>query len=343
MKTKDARSLPSVAQEAIRIKAVKAVLSGKSQVEVAALFGVTRQALGKWIKRFRHKGQAALKAKRQGRPKGGALKAWQSAQIAKSVIDKTPDQLKFPFYLWTREAVAQLIEQRFRLQVSVWTVGRYLKRWGFSPQKPIRRAIERNPQAVKLWLEQEYPAIRQQATTDGAQILWGDEIGLRSGHCLGRSFSKKGDTPVILISGQRFGCNMISAITNQGRLNFMVFKGHFNTAVFLAFLKRLVHHCPHKVFLIVDRHRAHRSAKVQQWVSKNHKHIRLFYLPGYSPELNPDELLNHDIKRNAVGRNRAFNQSELMRNVRRFLFARKRQPHRVKKYFHKETVQYAAA
>lgn len=343
MKTKDARSLPSVAQEAIRIKAVKAVLSGKSQVEVAALFGVTRQALGKWIKRFRHKGQAALKAKRQGRPKGGALKAWQSAQIAKSVIDKTPDQLKFPFYLWTREAVAQLIEQRFRLQVSVWTVGRYLKRWGFSPQKPIRRAIERNPQAVKLWLEQEYPAIRRQATTDGAQILWGDEIGLRSGHCLGRSFSKKGDTPVILTSGQRFGCNMISAITNQGRLNFMVFKGHFNTAVFLAFLKRLVHHCPHKVFLIVDRHRAHRSAKVQQWVSKNHKHIRLFYLPGYSPELNPDELLNHDIKRNAVGRNRAFNQSELMRNVRRFLFARKRQPHRVKKYFHKETVQYAAA
>lgn len=343
MKTKDARSLPSVAQEAIRIKAVKAVLSGKSQVEVAALFGVTRQALGKWIKRFRHKGQAALKAKRQGRPKGGALKAWQSAQIAKSVIDKTPDQLKFPFYLWTREAVAQLIEQRFRLQVSVWTVGRYLKRWGFSPQKPIRRAIERNPQAVKLWLEQEYPAIRRQATTEKAQIFWGDEMGLRSDHCMGRSFSKKGDTPVILTSGQRFGCNMISAITNQGRLNFMVFKGHFNTAVFLAFLKRLVHHCPHKVFLIIDRHRAHRSAKVQQWVSKNHKHIRLFYLPGYSPELNPDELLNHDIKRNAVGRNRAFNQSELMRNVRRFLFARKRQPHRVKKYFHKETVQYAAA
>ena len=322
MKIRDARSLPTVAQEDLRCKAVKAVLEGKKQVEIAKIFGVTRQAVGKWVKAYREGGTRILKAKTKGRPKGGTLLPWQAAQIAKAVIDRHPEQLKLPFYLWTREAVSELIERKFGVLLSVWTVGRYLKRWGFTPQKPLRRAFERDPKAVRWWLEEEYPAIRKQAKTEGAEIYWGDEMGLRSDYVVGRSYGRRGKTPVIPGTGQRFGCNMISAITNRGRLNFMVFNRLFRVDVFLDFLKRLVRQAEHKVFLIVDGHPVHRSGKADAWIKKNAHRICLFFLPAYSPERNPDEMLNQDVKSNAVGRRRAHNQDELLKNVRGYLRCR---------------------
>ncbi len=343
MKTKDARSLPAVAQEDLRRKAVKAVLGGMKQVEAAKVLGVTRQAIGKWLKAHRQGGLKTLKAKRQGRPRGGSLFGWQSAQIAKSVVDRCPDQLKMPFYLWTREAVGQLIERRFGVRLSVWTVGRYLARWGFTPQKPMRRAFEKNPEAVHRWLDEKYPAILKQAKQEKADIYWGDEMGMRSDHTVGRSYGRRGQTPVILGTGVRFGCNMISAITNKGQLNFMVFKQRFKANVFEEFLRRLVRQSERKVFIIVDGHPVHRSGKVKKWLNKNEKHIRLFFLPSYSPELNPDEILNQDVKSNAVGRKRARCQSELIANVRSFLWGRQRRPNVVKKYFSEKHVSYAAA
>lgn len=343
MKTKDARSLPAVAQEDLRRKAVKAVLGGMKQVEAAKVLGVTRQAIGKWLKAYRQGGLRTLKAKRQGRPRGGSLLGWQSAQIAKSIVDRCPDQLKMPFYLWTREAVGQLIESRFGVRLSVWTVGRYLARWGFTPQKPMRRAFEKNPEAVHRWLDEKYPAILKQAKQEKADIYWGDEMGLRSDHTVGRSYGRRGQTPVILGTGVRFGCNMISAITNKGQLNFMVFKQRFKANVFEEFLRRLVRQSERKVFIIVDGHPVHRSGKVKKWLNKNEKHIRLFFLPSYSPELNPDEILNQDVKSNAVGRKRARCQSELIANVRSFLWGRQRRPNVVKKYFSEKHVSYAAA
>ena len=229
MKIRDARSLPAVAQEDIRIKSVKAVLDGKKQVDVAKMFGVTRQAVGKWVKVYRVDGAKSLKAKKQGRPKGGSLLPWQAAQIVRTILDRPPEQLKLPFYLWTREAVANLITKRFGIELSIWTVGRYLSRWGFTPQKPVRRAFEKNPEQVRHWLEVEYPKIRKRAKRENAEIYWGDEMGLRSDHTVGRSYGRRGQTPVIPGSGRRFGCNMISAITNRGRLNFMVFKKRFRS------------------------------------------------------------------------------------------------------------------
>jgi transposase len=342
MKTKDARSLPSVAQEDLRRKAVKAVLGGMKQVEAAKVLGVTRQAIGKWLKAYRQGGVKTLKAKRQGRPRGGSLLGWQSAQIAKTIVDRCPDQLKMPFYLWTREAVGQLIERRFGVRLSVWTVGRYLARWGFTPQKPMRRAFEKNPEAVQLWLDEKYPAIVKQAKQEKAEIYWGDEMGMRSDHTVGRSYGRRGQTPVILGTGVRFGCNMISAITNKGQLNFMVFKQRFKADVFEEFLRRLVRQSERKVFIIVDGHPVHRSGKVKKWLNKNEKHIRLFFLPSYSPELNPDEILNQDVKSNAVGRKRARCQSELIANVRSFLWGRQRRPNVVKNYFSEKHVSYAA-
>jgi transposase len=284
-----------------------------------------------------------LKAKRQGRPRGGSLLGWQSAQIAKTIVDRCPDQLKMPFYLWTREAVGQLIERKFGVRLSVWTVGRYLARWGFTPQKPMRRAFEKNPEAVHRWLDEKYPAIRKQAKQEKADIYWGDEMGMRSDHTVGRSYGRRGQTPVILGTGVRFGCNMISAITNKGQLNFMVFKQRFKANVFEEFLRRLVRQSERKVFIIVDGHPVHRSGKVKKWLNKNEKHIRLFFLPSYSPELNPDEILNQDVKSNAVGRKRARCQSDLIANVRSFLWGRQRRPNVVKKYFSEKHVSYAAA
>ena len=342
MDIRDARSLPSIAQEDLRRKAVKCVMGGKKQVEVAEVLGVTRQTVGKWVKTCCQGGEKALKAKRKGRPKGGALLPWQAAQIAKTVVDRNPEQLKLPFYLWTREAVAQLIEQRFGIGLSVWTVGRYLARWGFTPQKPIRRAYEQNPEAIQRWLEEEYPAIQKHAKKGKALIFWGDETGLRSDHVAGRSYGLCGQTPVIPGTGQRFSCNMISAITNQGNLSFMVFKDRFNTDVFLEFLRRLLRQIQRKIFLIVDSHPVHRALKVRNWIEKHARQISLFYLPGYSPELNPDELLNQDVKSNAVGRQRAKNLKELVANARSFLWSRQRQPHIVRQYFQGKHVQYAS-
>lgn len=333
MKIRDARSLPAVAQEDIRRKVIKAVLLGTKQVEAARLFGVTRQAVGKWIKAYRQGGEKAIKGKKQGRPRGGSLLPWQSAQIAKTVIDRCPDQLKLPFYLWTREAVGQLIERRFGIRLSVWTIGRYLNRWGFSPQKPVRKAFEKNPEAVERWLKEEYPAIRKKAKKEMAEIHWGDEMGLRSDHATGRTYGRRGQTPVIAGTGVRFRCNMISAITNKGKLNFMVFRQKFEAEVFKEFLSRLIKQNDKKVFLIIDSHPVHRSIKVKKWVQTHEEQIRIFFLPAYSPELNPDEMLNQDVKSNAVGRKRAHNLSEMITNVRSFLWARQRRPHIVKKYF----------
>lgn len=341
MKT-DTRTLSPSAQESLRIRAVKAVLAGHTQVEVAGIFGVPRQTVGLWVKAHRRGGLRSLKAKQRGRPKGGTLRPWQAAQIVRSITDRTPDQLTRPCSLWTREAVGRLIENRFDIQLSVWTVGRYLAQWGFTLQKPARRAFERDPERVRQWLDEEYPAIRSRATREGAEIYWGDEMGVRSDHVAGRSYGRRGQTPIILGTGQRFGCTMISAITNRGRLHFMVFRERFKDRVFLNFLTRMVRQVPRKVFLIVDGHPVHRAARVTRWVSAHAKRIELFRLPSYSPDLNPDEMLNQDVKSNAVGRRRAGSPPELLSAVRGFLRGRQRQPDVVSRYFHKDSVRYAA-
>lgn len=338
----DARSLTSEAQEALRVRAVRAVLAGQSRVEVAAQFGVHRNVVGQWVQVYHQKGEAGLHSRRRGRKPGIRLTARQSAKIVRQITDRCPDQLKLPFALWTREAVATLIHRQFGIRLSRWTVGRYLHQWGFTPQKPARRALEQNPAEVQRWLKEEYPAIRQSAQREDAEIYWGDEAGFRSDHLAGRSYSPRGRTPVVTVTGQRFGCNMISAITNRGRMAFRVFRGRFVTAVYLDFLKRLVRHARRKVYFIVDRHPVHLARAVETWLKDHADRIRIFYLPAYSPELNPDEYLNHDVKANAVGRRRAGNVEEMAQNVERYLQSTARYPTLVRQFFRHEKVEYAA-
>jgi transposase len=321
---------------------VKAVGGGMTQVEAARVFGVTRQAVGRWVAAWRDDGAKALKARRRGRPKGSQLAPEEAALVRRQVIGRTPDQLALPFFLWTREAVVQLIEAEVGIKLSVWTVGRYLKSWGFTPQKPIRRAFEQNPRQVREWLDESYPAIRAQALREKAEIHWGDEMGMRSDHAAGRSWGRKGQTPVIRASGKRFGCNMISTITNRGRLHFMVFTQEFRGPVFVKFFDRLLRQVRRKIFLILDGHPVHRSTLAKAWLKKNETRVRLFFLPPYSPELNPDELLNQDVKSNAVGRRPPTDADNLMGNVRGFLRSTQRRPDHVRSYFRGRHVAYAA-
>lgn len=311
------------------------------QAEAARTFRVSRQSVNNWIKRCRSGGLRRLRAGRRGRPSVERLAPHQAATAVRLISDRCPDQLKLPFVLWTREAVGELLARRFGVQVSVWTVGRYLHRWGFTPQKPLRRAYERDPELVQKWLQEKYPAICARAKRDGAEIHWGDEMGLRSDHQAGRSWGRRGQTPVIPGTGRRFGCNMISTITNRGRLYFMVFKERFTARVFLRFLKRLRRQVGRKVILIADEHPVHKAGETTRWLKKQEKNLQMYFLPPYSPELNPDELLNQDVKTNAVGRRRAIDQADLMANVRGYLRSTQKMPHVVRSYFQEEHVRYA--
>ncbi len=342
---KDARSLDQSAQEAIRTKAVRALINEQTQEQVAETFGVTRQAVGKWWASYKQGGMSALQ-KKSRRPMSadepGNLSGWQCASIVRTIVKKTPDQLDFGFMLWTRDAVAQLIEERYKIKLSKWTVGRYLKRWGMSPQKPVKKAYQQQPEVVKNWLDKEYPRIARKAAREKGEIQWGDEMGVRSDDQIGRTYGKIGRTPVVKVSGQRFSCQMISTVSNRGTLRFMIFDGKFNADICITFLKRLIKDAKQKVFLVLDGHPVHKSKKVKAWIKANEEKISLFVLPAYSPELNPDELLNQDVKTNAVRKKRAVNQIELKKNLISYLRGRQKRPDLVRRYFRHKHVRYAA-
>jgi transposase len=346
MADEDTRSLPPAAQAALRNRAVRAVLDGMTQAQAARVFGVHHNAVNRWIKRYRQGGWAGLAEQRRGRRPGeqAALSESQQREVIALVRDATPDQLGLAGFLWTREAVAELIAGRYGLLLARTTVGGYLRGWGFSPQRPQRRALEQNPAAVARWLTTDYPAIRARAKRERGVVLWLDEMGIRSDAAAGRSWAPVGQTPVIKGTGKRFRVNMISAVSNAGLLRFRLFTGSFTGAVFIDFLGRLLRDCGgRKVHLIVDGHPVHRAKAVSGWVGRRADQIELHFLPGYSPELNPVELLNHDVKANAAGRRRPRSAEGLRAELHGYLRRRQRQPAVLVRFFNHPTTRYAAA
>ena len=338
--------MSGAAQAALRNRAVQAVLDGMTQAEAARVFRVHRNAVNRWIRRYREGGFPGLAEQRRGRRPGEqpALSERQQQELIALVRDSTPDQLGLAGFLWTRDAVAELLAQRYGVWLARTTVGGYLRGWGFSPQRPQHRALEQNPVAVARWLATEFPAIRVQARREGGMVLWLDEMGVRSDAAAGRSWAPVGRTPVIKRTGKRFRVNMISAISNQGRLRFRLFTGSFTGAVFIDFLRRLLRDCRgRKVHLIVDGHPVHRAKLVSAWVGRHAERIELHFLPGYSPELNPVELLNHDVKANAAGRRRPRSAGELREELHGYLRRRQRQPQVLVRFFDHPTTRYAAA
>ena len=338
----DARHLCAEAQQELRRRVIHAVVDHSLRPAVAArLFGVGRTSIYKWLQGYYTGGYRGLASHSRGRPHEGRLKGYQAATIVRLITRRYPSQLHLPFALWTREAVQQLIARRTGLHLSVWTVGRYLKHWGFTPQKPLRRAYEQDPKAVRRWLDEEYPAIQEQARREKAEMHWADEMGLRSQDQRGRSYGRRGHTPVIPGTSQRFGCNMISTVTNRGQLTFMVFEESFRYPVLLRFLRRLIRQAKRKVFVILDRHPVHQAKAIERWVQKHASRIRVFSLPTASPELNPGEYLNQDVKDNAVGRQRPHDKQEMLLNLRSYLRSTQRQPEIVKSYFRHRSAKYA--
>jgi transposase len=221
-------------------------------------------------------------------------------------------------------------------------VGSYLERWGFTPQKPLKKAYEQRPAAVQKWLDEEYPLIEKLAKQQGGEIHWGDETGLRSDAQHGRSYAPKGQTPVIRLSAKRASINMISTITNQGKVRFMIYQDTMNAKRLIKFLKQLIKDAGRKVFLILDNLRVHHSKPVKEWLARHTRQIAVFFLPAYSPELNPDEYLNCDLKAGVHSRPPVRDRQGLKRNVSSHMRMLQKSPARVRKYFEHKKIAYAA-
>lgn len=341
MKKNDARKLDHKTLENLRKMAVRAVLSGKSPEDVAVIFGVHRTALYRWLARYRKIGPSGLKAKPVlGRPK--KLKEKDLKWIYDVVVEKNPLQLKFEFALWTREMVRELILDRFKVKLSLQSVGRLLAKLGITCQRPIDKAIEQNPKLVKKWLTTEYPKIKRRAAQLGASIYFGDASHFRSDFHAGTTWGKKGKTPIIKKTGKRFGLSVISAINNRGLMRFTVVDGGINSERFIEFLKRLIFKSKNKIILIVDRGPAHVSKKTKEYIETIKDKMELYYLPPYSPELNPDELVWNDLKNNTVGRSIVNSKEEFKEVVVKNMKRLSRKKEKIRSFFHKESCYYAA-
>jgi transposase len=344
MKKIDARKLSTETQQQIRNQAIRLKKSGKTYNEISEITCIHKSTICKWYKAYQQKGASAIKIQKRGRRKGSCRKLTidQEKEVQKTVYDKCPDQLKFPFALWTRKAVQQLIRELCSVKMPVRTVGEYLKRWGFTPQKPLRKAYKQNPKAVNKWLEEKYPAIVKRVKKEGGEIHWGDETGLCNQSYHGRSYAPRGETPAIRLHPRCKRVNLISTVTNQGKVRFMVYKDRMNSDTLIKFMKRLIKGSSRKIFLILDNLKVHHSYIVKEWQEKHKEQIEISFLPSYSPELNPDEYLNCDLKAGVHSKPTVKTREHLKDNAISHLRKLQKSPDRVKKYFKHSKISYAA-
>jgi transposase len=339
-KTIDARSYTHETLEQLRRDSVKRVEGGESPEDVAAGLGINRRTIYRWLASYHYGGEQALAAK----PIPGApskLNAKQISQLAKMIHNKTPQQFKFEFALWTLGTIRQLIKMKFDVSLSEVSVGRLMKRLGFSPQRPLYRAWQQDPVLVQQWQDTEYPQIAKRAKREGAVIMFADEAGIRSDHHAGTTWAPIGKTPVVKATGARYATNMISAVSAQGSFRFMTVQGGINATVFCSFLKRLIAGMDKKVFLVVDGHPAHKAKLVRRFVQEHNDQLELFFLPPYAPELNPDELVWNHVKAR-VGKAVVQTREELKEMVESTLHRLQKLPDIVASFFQTPTCRYAA-
>ena len=341
----DARRMSKEQQSQARGRAM--ILVGKRwpDQDVAVAVGVHERTVRQWKEHQREHGTKSLLRDERGRAVGDGrrLRPAQEKEIRRLITEQMPDQLRLPFALWTRKAVAQLLEIRFGLKLPVRTMGEYLKRWGFTPQKPIKKAYEQNPKKVQAWLKREYPAIAVQAKAEGAEIYWGDQTGVNNQPNAPRGYAPKGQTPTVSQRSKRFGFSVMSAVTNRGSARWMVYKGALDAALLLRFLERLVRQMQgRKVYLILDNLRVHHSAPVKAWLTEHREQIAVHHLPSYSPELNPDERLNRTLKSKLGQLPAARDERTLHRQTLGQLRSAHRQPELIRIFFTATTTRYAA-
>lgn len=340
MKT-DARSLDHKTLTEMRKRAVSRVQAGENPTDVARILGINIRTLFRWLSLYRGGGWQNLDAsKRGGRPKKLDSKAMK--WIYDTVTLKNPLQLKFPFALWTSKMVQELIKKRLGVKLSRSSVWRLLGQLGLSAQKPLWRAYQQDPEKVQKWIEEEYPEIRREATKVGAEIYFQDEAGVRSDFHNGTTWAKRGKTPIVSSTGARFSANMISAVSPRGKMRFMVTKRNVTATVFIEFLKRLLINALGPVFVIVDGHPAHKAKIVKRFVEEQEGRLKLFFLPPYSPELNPDEYVWNHLKNNCLGKKILTSKEQLHEYIQSHLRRLQKMPKLIQSFFLAPTTRYAA-
>jgi len=330
---------------ALRKQVVRMFDKGLGIMQIVELSELSWAGVNAAITLYKAGGLKALRPAKRGAKQGTrrSLNDAQAQAIQRLICDKRPEQLKMDFALWSCKAVMQLIEDQYGIKLHERSVGKYLARWGFTPQKPIKKAYEQQPEAVKHWLDESYPAIALQAKTEGAEIHWVDETALVNTDVRGRSFAPIGKTPVTLaVGGTRHKLSMIAAVTNQGKMRWMIIDDAFNSDKLIEFMTALITDTDRKVFVIMDNLRVHHSKPVKAWAAERKDKIELFYLPSYSPELNPEERLNADLKQNMGQRVPARTKVKLRKAATEHMEELAQKPERVKAFFQDAHVKYAA-
>jgi transposase len=338
----DGRKLDHKTLEALRLRAVAQIEGGAHPEDVAQALGLHRSTVFGWVAKYREGGKAALKAKPvPGRPP--KLSGPQLRRLYALIAGADPRQLQFEFALWTREMVREVIRREFGVALSVVSAGRLLRKLGMSPQRPLHRAYQQNPEAVGRWKNEEYPAIRAQAEAEGATVWFADEAGIRSDYHAGTTWSPVGQTPQVKNTGARYSVNMISVVSAQGALRFAVYEGSTNAATFIDFCQRLLHDAPGPVYLIVDGHPAHRATATKEFAASTQGRLKLFFLPGYSPELNPDEWVWKNVKHDRIGKTGVISKQDLKSKAVGALRRLQKRPGLVRAFFADPHLRYITA
>src|SRR5437763_1234934 len=341
----DARELSDDVLEAVRLRALRGCELGFAEAEVADLLGVCRETVSRWWSAYAHRGLDALPHGRTGRPLGSGrfLSQEQADLIQRLLRSHSPEELGIPAPLWSRRAVRDLIRQQCQVTLAVRTVGLYLRRWGFTAKRPRRHARDQDPEEVRQWLEETYPAIAARAEREAAEIHWCDEVGAAADRHPARGYAPEGGAATMEVPDRHIRANQISTITNAGRVRFMTYTTTMTAALFLVFLGRLLRSTTGKVFLILDRLSAHQTPEVTAWLAAHRERIEVFYLPRYAPELNPDEYLNNDLKGQVNAAWLPHDKKEVRSQIQVFMRKLLHLPERVMSYFQHPSVQYAAA
>jgi transposase len=341
----DARSLPDEVLEALRLRALRGCEMGLSHADIAQMLGVWPETVSRWWTAYSSQGVDALPGERTGRPLGSGriLNDEQAAHIQHLIDSNSPEQRGIPSPLWSRRAVRDLIRKELGVSLPVRTVGKYLKRWGYTAKRPRRHSKDQDPEEVRAWLEETYPLVEKQAEKEGAEVLWGDETGVAADEYPRVGYARVGQPATVEVPDSHIRINMISAISNEGTLRFMTYKGTMNAALFIVFLERLLRTTTRKVLLIVDHLSAHEAAKTEGWLQRHKGRIEVFFLPHYAGELNPDEYLNNDLKGNVHEEGLPGSKEELRSRVQGWMRTLYHWGARVASYFEHPCVQYAAS
>ena len=340
----NALSMGSKGQHELRKTIIRMLKDGKKGKEIAKDLGVSEGHVSNVKKLYDQGGAKALQPKKRGRQAGKnlILTPDQEKEIQRIIVDKTPEQLRFKECMWTRNNIREMIKEKYGIEIKLSTLGYYLARWGFSVQRPVKRAYKQDAKKIDAWLNCEFPGITARAEKEDAEIFFGDETNIQNTANYARGYAPKGHTPVVQVEAQKLKIEMLSAICKRGKLHFLLYKDSMNAEKLIDFMTRLITDSKKKVFLILDNLRVHHAKAVTAWLEEHKAQIELFYLPPYSPEYNPDELLNSDIKRNAGAKQSPRNQAQLEANVQNRLDYLSNTPSLISSFFSAPLTKYAA-